>query len=364
MASQTAAIWAAATGAAVVVGGAAAGIYWAHPAFLWPIPTPAAVVAQAPATPPPAAPAAATPKGPSAAAPAAPHAPDKPSFDVVSVEPTGETVVAGRAAPNAKVELKDSGKTLAEATANAEGQFVIIPPTLSPGEHSLALSAGAGASAQTSNAITVAVAAPALAPRATTEASVAAPSSPPVPASATAMPLTVPGGAAGPVAVQSMEASAGGRLVAKGAAPPNAVVRLYLSGAYIGDAKTKADGRWSLTIEHGLTPGAYNVRADEINPADATVEARAEAPFTYPAMAADAPAPPTSSPSAPADVVVDSVQIHHVDAGNTLWGISQKFYGDGSRYEVIYAANSSQIRDPHWIYPGQVLVVPKAAPKP
>jgi nucleoid-associated protein YgaU len=377
MLSQTATIWASATGAALVVGGAAAAIYWAHPAFLWPTPVPATIGARAPLLPasaipagrisagsPPAASAAATRARSSPDAAGAPPASARPSFDVISVEPTGETVVAGRAPPNAKVELKDSGKVLAEATANAEGQFVIIPPTLPPGEHSLSLAAGAGPAAQASNAVSVAVAAASPAP--TAKASLPAPSSP-APMSSIAVPVTAASGPAGPVAVQSIEASAGGRLVAKGEAAPNAVVRLYLSGAYVGDAKTKADGRWSLTIEHGLTPGAYEVRADQINPADAKVEARAEAPFTYPATAADAqaaPIGPPNTPAAAADVVVDTVQTHHVDSGNTLWGISQKFYGDGSRYEIIFAANSRQIRDPHWIYPGQVLVVPKAAPEP
>ena len=213
-----------------------------------------------------------------------PARPEKPSFDVVSVEPTGEAVIAGRAAPNAKVELKDAGRTVAEATANPEGQFVIIPPTLPPGEHSLALSTGAGPSAQTSNAITVAVAAPEPAAKAA-----AAPSTPAPPAAAPAAPprraspfLPRPGRQVRSRSSPSRRAS-GGRLVAKGAAAPNAVVRLYLSGAYVGDAKTRADGRWSLTIEHGMTPGAYEMRADEINPADAKVAARAEAPFDYPA---------------------------------------------------------------------------------
>ena len=45
----------------------------------------------------------------------------------MTVDPTGEAVVAGRAAPNAKVELRDAGKTVAEATTDAQGQFVIIP---------------------------------------------------------------------------------------------------------------------------------------------------------------------------------------------------------------------------------------------
>ena len=46
--------------------------------------------------------------------------------------------------------------------------------------------------------------------------------------------------------------------------------------------KAADDGHWSLTILHGMTPGPYAVRADEINPADASVIARAEAPFDYP----------------------------------------------------------------------------------
>jgi nucleoid-associated protein YgaU len=365
MPSHTAAIWAGATGAAVVVVGVAAA-YWAKPSFLWPNPAPLAIAEQgpdAPAAAVPIAPAANASTPAPAVATAGPPAPGKPAFDVVSVEPTGEAVVAGRAAPNAKVELKDAGKTIAEATANAEGQFVMIPPPLPPGEHSLALSTGAGTSAETSNAIAVAVAPPEPAPK----AAAASASAPPPPASA-ALAIPPASGPGSRVAVQSIEASPGGRLVAKGAAEPNAAVRLYLGGAFVGDAKTGADGRWSLTIEHGMTPGAYEIRADEINPGDAKVAARAEAPFDYPATAASAragsrPSPAAMAPS-PADIVLDSIQTHHVDVGNTLWGISQKFYGDGSRYEIIFAANSAQIRNPNLIYPGQTFIVPKAEPKP
>ncbi len=369
MPSRIATIWAFATGATVVVGGTAAA-YLAHPSFLWPNSVPVAVTERAPQASVPAKPVgpgvrqASLSPAPAAkkAAPAAPPpALDKPTFDVVSVQPTGETVVAGRAAPNVKVELRDAGKTVGEATANAEGQFVIIPTPLPPGKHSLALAAGDGPSAQTSSVVAVAVAAPAPPPNAA-----GAVPSPPL-SSATA--LAPPRGEAGPasrVAVQSIEASPGGRLVAKGAAGPNAVVRLYLSGAFVGDVKTGADGRWSLTIKHGMTAGAYDVRADEISPADAKVAARAEAPFDY--HAPGSPAGSASSPAAgaasPADLVLDSIQTHHVDPGNTLWGISQKFYGDGTRYEIIFAANSGQIRNPSLIYPGQTFFIPRAEPKP
>ena len=370
MPSQIAILWASASGAAIVAAGAA-GLYWAHPSFIWPNPAPVVAAGRAPEISVASIPAASEPASVKPAA-AEPAAAEKPSFDVVSVEPTGEAVVAGRAAPNARVELKDAGRTVAEATASPEGQFVIVPPTLMPGEHNLALSTGAGSLAQTSNAISVAVAAPEPAPKAATAVSASASSSVPAPPSSALLAANSASEPAGQVTVHSVEASLGGRLVAMGSAAPNAVVRLYLSGAYVGDAKTKADGRWSLTIEHGMTPGPYEMRADEIGPADAKVAARAEAPFNYPSMAAVAPSAPAptaaTSPPNPAqssaDVVLDLIQTHHVEAGHTLWAISQKYYGDGSRYQAIFAANSAQIKDPHWIYPGQLFVVPKAETKP
>src|SRR5271166_4700544 len=143
MLSRTMAIWAGAAGAVIVVAAAAAA-YWTHPALLWPVPPPAATAEVSAAPPPPTgavAPgvAAAETTGPQNSTAVAPktmaptaQAVVKPAFDVVNVEPTGETVVAGRAAPNAKVELRDAGKTVAEATANSQGQFVIIPPALQP----------------------------------------------------------------------------------------------------------------------------------------------------------------------------------------------------------------------------------------
>jgi nucleoid-associated protein YgaU len=408
MLSRTTAIWAGATGAVIVVAGAAAA-YWTYPSFLFPPPPPAASAetSAAPASTAAAAPAvaAAEIKAP------APAAAVKPAFDVVNVDPAGETVVAGHAAPNARIELRDAGKTVAETTANSAGQFVVIPPALTPGPHSLTLAAP-GEPAETSNAIEVAVAAPesrpaaapvpakaaaatpsstsraAPPPAATASLAARPPAAPPSPAAAPpaaprslapapAAPLSVapapaapPSGSPARVAVQSVEARAGGRLVAKGAASPNATVRLYLSGAFVGDAQTKDDGRWTLTIKHGLTPGAYALRADEINPKDAAVLARAEVPFDYAVSSSDpsrslgdvAEAEASRPAPSTADVIVEAVQTHHVAPGHTLWGISQKFYGDGTLYKLIFAANANQIKNPNLIYPGQIFVVP--GPKP
>lgn len=44
-----------------------------------------------------------------------------------------------------------------------------------------------------------------------------------------------------------------------------------------------------------------------------------------------------------------------VQAGDTLWGIAKKFYGEGSKYVDIYNANKDKIENPSLIYVGQVL---------
>ena len=101
------------------------------------------------------------------------------------------------------------------------------------------------------------------------------------------------------VAIQSVEADAAGGLVAKGSAEPNATVRLYLNQADLAKAKTQSDGRWSLTIKHGMTPGGYVMHADVIGPGGATAVASANTPFDYPAAPspADGASPASRAPS-------------------------------------------------------------------
>lgn len=43
-------------------------------------------------------------------------------------------------------------------------------------------------------------------------------------------------------------------------------------------------------------------------------------------------------------------------SGDTLWAISERFYGDGSKYQVI--ADASGVSNPDLIHPAQVLTIP------
>ena len=64
------------------------------------------------------------------------------------------------------------------------------------------------------------------------------------------------------------------------------------------------------------------------------------------------PAPPPPAPAPPA------ARQHRVVPGDTLWDIARKYLGNGIRWPEIYNLNAAQIRNPHWIYPGQVFKIP------
>ena len=51
-----------------------------------------------------------------------------------------------------------------------------------------------------------------------------------------------------------------------------------------------------------------------------------------------------------------AARTYTVESGDTLWAISERFYGDGSKYQAI--ADASGISNPDLIHPGQVLTIP------
>ncbi|PWJ92934.1 nucleoid-associated protein YgaU [Mesorhizobium loti] len=290
---------------------------------------------------------------PQATAPAAPAAagPIAPSFDVVRVESNGSIVVAGNAAPNAKVEILNGSTVLGSTVAGPDGAFVIIlDDPLKPGDYTIALRATTGdvvtPSVQTAvvsvpkdaagqvlamveepgkpaELLTVPApetkpAAPAAgdqaaapaAPAAETPAATApAPAAPAAPAPAVveaapapAAPATPPAAAVAEpkIVVEAVEID-GNKIFVAGLADAGRKVRAYANDILLGDAQTSPDGHFLVEATRDIPVGSYTIHVDGLDADGVKVVARAAVPFERePGEAIAAVAPAEAKPAAPA----------------------------------------------------------------
>jgi nucleoid-associated protein YgaU len=248
-----------------------------------------------------------------------------PHFDVVRVEPSGETVLAGKGAPNADVALVASGKVVGTARADANGHFVILPPALKPGSYDLSLrqtppgkpaaessqSVAVSVPERGKGPVVVALAEPGKATRLLSSPPAAADPARPdtAPSAKTDDPAKTEDAAktgnpgkteqsTAPVAevkfaIRSVDLENGTGLFASGTAQPGTAVHLYLNDSHVADVVAGADGQWTVKVRKGLTGGHYMVRADAMSAAG-SVSARAEVPFDVPMAMAEAPSPFTA----------------------------------------------------------------------
>jgi hypothetical protein len=270
-----------------------------------------------------------------------------PSFDIVRITPQGDTVMAGRAVPGAKVEIYDGSKKIGEVTADKRGEWVFVPTSpLAPGSRQLSLKMikpdGSIVASDSDVVLVVPEKGKDIAGKQIT-----------TPSQPLAMKVpTKPGGkveilqkpradAEIPITIDAVDYDDAGKLDIIGKAPASATVNLYLNNEFLGRGKSNSRGLWHQAPKRKVKPGIHTVRADHVDK-DGKVKSRIEVVF--------ARSVPLTGIK-PGTLVV-------VESGNSLWRIARNTYGTGFRYTVIYEANKKQIKDPNLIFPGQVFALP------
>lgn len=301
----------------------------------------------------------ASPEGAEAAKPAAPSAdtagqekPAKdilaPSFDIVRAEPDGSIVIAGKAAPNSKVEIVIGAEVIGNATAGPEGDFAVaLDDNLKPGDHQIVLRSTAPNSVVATSPETAIVSIPETkdgqvlalveqpgvpsklisVPDPAKQAEAAGKTSQPsdqnaaatqAPPAAGEKKANAPSGQAGEqqAAVSSAPAQSeaapkpgepmvkveaveieGRKIFIAGAADPGRKVRAYANDILLGEVITSPGGRFLIETERDLPVGDYIIRVDGLEPDGAKVVTRAAVPFERePGEAISAVAPGATVP--------------------------------------------------------------------
>jgi nucleoid-associated protein YgaU len=261
----------------------------------------------------------------------------------VRVESNGSIVVAGNAAPNARIEILNGSTVLGSTVAGADGAFVIVlDDPLKPGDYTILLRSTTPGNAVIASAQTAVVSVPAnpsgqvlamveepgkpselltvpepatkpSAPAADNQA--AAPAAgdqaaastagdqAAAPATATEAPAAAPAPAApaatAPAVVQAAPAPATPPAIAAtepkivveaveidrkkifvaGLADPGRKVRAYANDMLLGDAQTSRDGHFLVEATRDIPVGSYTIHVDGLDADGVKVVARAAVPF-------------------------------------------------------------------------------------
>ncbi len=310
----------------------------------------------------------------------APDAPDAPNVALAADGAPEGTEIAGEPSngdPAAAVEtaMAEAGDTpsqvpiaaadAADTPLSSSGAGTPAPNAPAPNAPG---STAPGSTAPASTAPTALAAAPeapgtsliAAADATLTEPNPALVNGPPLRASAPAVVITGPEGvriAQGPgsepqvqteVRLDAISYTAEGAVILAGRGPVSSDIQVYLNNQPIQLGEIGPGGAWSLELPD-VDPGTYTLAVAGLAP-DGSEASRVETPF----LRED----PARIAEVPANAQARGIDVITVQPGFTLWGMAQQNFGDGILYVQIFEENRDQIRDPNWIFPGQIFRLP------
>ncbi|MFC5036262.1 LysM peptidoglycan-binding domain-containing protein [Tianweitania sediminis] len=266
-----------------------------------------------------------------------------PAVEAVEIE-AGMVYIAGRAAPGSTLRVYANNLFLGQVIASEAGRFLVeaqqdLPvgsytirvDALGPDGRTVVARAAVPFDREAGEA--VAAVAPAVVESNATAPVEAAPPS-------VAPPASAPAGAVAPAAPPPL---------APEAEPSQASPAATRTAARVGQPQTVQEAGTSRTASPVETTAQKPVETATQAPEDSTRRAEIVG----------------GSPVAPAETTAPALQSAKgaviIRRGDTLWKISRRAYGRGTRYSTIYLANQDQIEDPDMIWPGQVFVMPKTS---
>ena len=278
---------------------------------------------------------------------AAANAARAPSFDVIRVNPEGDTVIAGKAPPGSEVRILDGETVIGKVKADERGEWVFVPDQpLDPGARKLSLKAITEGGKEIASAEDVLIAVPKRdeqsgEPKQKQAMVLKFPKAANAPTKIVQNPAGPVDRTQFPLTIDTIDYDAKGHVIVGGGAPKGSTVQLYLDGELISRTTSNDDGQWTMRPDRLIPPGLYTLRADQVGDGGKVI-ARVEYPFS---RAEDLKA------------MAEGTYVL-VQPGNSLWRIARRLYGSGFSYTQIFQANKGRIVDPDLIYPGQVFEIP------
>ena len=302
------------------------------------------------------------------------------SIDLAQVTPSGEAVFAGKSAPNAQVTVFEGDVILGTTTANADGEWVVVPDkALGPGEHLVSVGATDEAGGTVVASLTLAIKVGeteddqplvALLPQGETDVPILLQSPDDKPEAAAGVVAsaetteTVGSDKAGTLEVappagftettdetvavvpalapRSLSWKMNGDLVIAGVSRGGERVTAKAAGRDFGEAGVTGNGGWQISGRVDLDK-PRRVMTFALEDGDGQIVATYELPVA----------------SRDLSQGMDGSKLVVVQEGDALWRIAYRSYGEGIKYVDIVRRNAAAIDDPDLIFPNQIFAIPQ-----